>query len=487
MLLVMACIPASSRAQQPGAGGEVATILDWRLSRQLTQGVLPGAYLPATQSGLNADTLRTGNSYVQNWRPLRTFALVEGFNIIMTMFGQYVMDPEDGGFNVTWESVQQNLENGFEWDDNAFMTNNFRHPWMGALMFGAARSNDYDFYQSSLWAFAGSWLYEYSGEKHHPAYNDWINTSIGGMSFGESLYRLSNMVLDNTATGNERAWRELGGLILQPLAGVNRMITGQAFDVYANPEDRFPDYFATKFEAGLRTYGQEMVWDDEITKAYIEFDLSYGSMFDGHNEKPFDAFTFGIDITFDDQPRTISNMDIRGELASLVVGKTENTQHVLSAVQNFDYYDVDAYTFGGQSFSADFNSRFWKDEVFEAQTELKLTGIILGASRSDYFNISGREYDYGPGLGYAFRANFEHKAKYRLSMRHSGFWIHSLNGTEADHYASYTDAAFDLTIKQYLGVGLKYILYLGENLYERHPDTSTRDPEIRLYLSWLAD
>ena len=36
-------------------------------------------------------------------------------------------------------------------------------------------------------------------------------------------------------------------------------------------------------------------------------------------------------------------------------------------------------------------------------------------------------------------------------------------------------------------VGAQYILYLGENYYKDYPDVSTRAPEIRLYISWLAE
>jgi len=486
-VLTVAILPASLHAETFVRGEDVLRVSAYQLPTGMRLSAASAEFSAAAQSRSAADTLRAPESYVQNWRPLRTFALVEGLNVIMTLFGKYIMDPEDGGFDVSLETIEENLKNGFEWDDNAFMTNNFRHPWMGALMFGAARANDYGFYQSSMWAFAGSWLYEYAGEKHHPAYNDWINTSVGGMAFGEVLFRFSNMVLDNTATGSGRVWRELGGFVLQPLAGVNRMITGQAFDVFANPSDRFPDHLATTFKAGLRTYGDERVWDDEITKAYVAFDLYYGNVFENLDKKPFDSFRFGADITFDDIPHTINRLVIRGNWASAEVGRTEETQHVLAAVQNFDYYDVDAFTFGGQSFSASLQSRFWSNDRFEVQTSVNLAGIVLGASRSHYFNISGREYDYGPGLGYGFSAMFHHKNKYRLRMKHIAFWIHSLNGTRADHYSSYSEAALDVTIKQYLGIGAQYILYLGENYYKDYPDVSTRAPEIRLYISWSAD
>ena len=94
-----------------------------------------------------------------------------------------------------------------------------------------------------------------------------------------------------------------------------------------------------------------------------------------------------------------------------------------------DYIDNEAYTYGGQSFAASYFSRFWKGEQFEARTQISLAAIVLGANRSDYFNISGREYDYGPGAGYVFGVEFARRGRNVFSASTAGFWIHSVNGT----------------------------------------------------------
>ena len=233
----------------------------------LDQEDMPGGLLlitstPGGSSGgdvpAEADSLRSPEYYQAKWSPFwRTTLEMLGFNLIMTMYGKYIMKPEDHGFDVGFDSIRENLKNGFEWDDNSFSANNFRHPYQGSLYFGAARANGYDFYESSMFAFAGSWLFEYAGEAHHPSINDWINTAVGGITIGESLYRLSDMILDNTATGSGRVGRELGGLACSPLRGVNRLLTGEAFEVHANPPNRFPGYFGANFEFGFRTLGED--------------------------------------------------------------------------------------------------------------------------------------------------------------------------------------------------------------------------------------
>ncbi|MCK5651631.1 MAG: DUF3943 domain-containing protein, partial [Gemmatimonadetes bacterium] len=120
----------------------------------------------------------------------------------------------------TWWS---NLEAGFGWDDNHFSTNMFAHPFQGALYYNAARSNGYSYWASVPFAFAGSLHWECCGETHLMSINDWFNTALGGAALGEMFYRVSSMVLDNTATGSGRGWREVGAAALDPVRGATRL------------------------------------------------------------------------------------------------------------------------------------------------------------------------------------------------------------------------------------------------------------------------
>ena len=377
-----------------------------------------GIQLSAASAGYGAamqtdgsGSLKTPEEYGDSWRWARVTSEIVLMNAIMTIFGKNFMDED--GFNVTLESIENSLKNGFEWDDNSFSANNFRHPYQGAQYFGAARSNHYDFWESSMWSMLGAWLFEYTGEAHQPSYNDWINTGIGGIGLGEPLFRLQTMALDNMASGSSRVWRELGGFLILPLAGFNRMVTGAAFEEHENPPDRTPEYFGARFDMGMRTLGDDRIWEDERSKAYVDFYLRYGNVFEPV-DKPYDAFSFRVQLTFDNSPHAISRLQSRGVLASGTVYESDKSHHILSADQHYDYVDNEAVTYGGQSVGTSFYSRFWKGDLFEARTQVGLVAIILGANKSDYFNISGREYDYGPGAAYSFGVEFLRK-KIKLS------------------------------------------------------------------------
>jgi len=483
-LLLLTALPGAVHAETYLRSEDVLRASAYDVPTGIQLAAASAAYAAAMQAGAGDDTLRTPESYVQKHRALRTTGEIVLMNAVMTLFGKYFMD--EHGFAVSWDTITNNLENGFEWDDNSFSANNFRHPYQGAQYFGAARGNGYDFWQSSMWSFLGAWLFEYMGEAHHPSYNDWINTAIGGIGLGEPLFRMQNMVLDNKATGSSRAWRELGGFLVLPLRGFNRLVTGEAFAVHQNPPDKKPDYFGAHFDLGLRTLSDEYIWKEGVTKAFLDFRWLYGDPFKTV-KRPYDAFSFRLQLTFDNKPHGISRFQSRGVLASADVYKSDESQHVLSADQLYDYIDNEAYVYGGQTVAASYFSRFWKNDSFEARTRISAGAIILGACRSDYFNISGREYDYGPGAGYTVGVGFRKKGRNVMRFTHAGFWVHSINGTVADHYNRITEIRLDLPIKDFFGFGADYVLYEAERYYRDFPDTKSRNPELKLFVAWHMD
>ena len=124
------------------------------------------------------------------------------------------------------------------------------------MYFNSARHNGYDFWQSAAWSWGGSFLWETFGENNRPAINDWASTAIGGIGLGETLHRFSLMVWDNSATGFGRTMRELGGFLVNPLGGFNRLVRGEWTKVGPNPTDRFPTSSRGDVRLGYRWIGE---------------------------------------------------------------------------------------------------------------------------------------------------------------------------------------------------------------------------------------
>ena len=72
----------------------------------------------------------------------------------------------------------------------------FAHPYHGGLYFNAGRSNGLTFWESAPLAFLGSWTWEYLGETHRPALNDFFMTSFGGIALGEVFHRVATTYME---------------------------------------------------------------------------------------------------------------------------------------------------------------------------------------------------------------------------------------------------------------------------------------------------
>jgi hypothetical protein len=136
-----------------------------------------------------------------------TQTILGGFGELMLVqaipwaFTRYVRDGEWSRISPdTWIT---NLKFAWQWDNNKFGNNQFAHPYHGSLYFNAGRTNGYNFWASLPWAFGGSLMWEEFGEVWAPAPNDFFNTSLGGITLGEILFRFSSLTLDNQARGDQ--------------------------------------------------------------------------------------------------------------------------------------------------------------------------------------------------------------------------------------------------------------------------------------------
>ena len=155
---------------------------------------------------------------------------------------------------------------------------------------------------------------------------------------------------------------------------------------------------------------------------------------------------------------------------------------MLAAYQDLDYIDNEAYTYGGQSFGVGYQARFRAGPRTALRTALFTNAILLGATKSDYPSISGREYDFGPGVGAKFVAALSRDGHEMLTLAHDSYFIHSVSGTALNSYVTFTTARFLFPLRQWAAFGVDYILYLADRDYTDYADVSTRNPELRAYL-----
>ena len=157
----------------------------------------------------------------------------------------------------------------------------------------------------------------------------------------------------------------------------------------------------------------------------------------------------------------------------------QSSQHMLAVFQNYDYLNNRAFELGGQSATAALMSRFGASESrYKVNTTVGVTGILLGATKSDYANQTTRTYDYGPGYGARFRGALTRDDWELLRLSHEEFTIHSVNGNKSDHYLSISTVGVSLPVSSLFVLDAEYQLYLADRYYEQFPDVHQRSPQL---------
>lgn len=415
------------------------------------------------------------------WRASGELMLVQ---VLPWAFNYYVRDAEFA--HISWESIKYNLEfSSWEWDDNSFTTNQFAHPYHGNMYFSAFRTNGYSFWQSAPAAFVGSFMWETCGETHPPAQNDFLNTSLGGISLGEMTFRVSNLIVNNRQVGFKRQVNEVLAFLVNPMNGLNRIIDGRWGRVMGNPADRIPSKLSGELDIGWRRFSKEV--EDVLSKGDNEFftrvNLMYGDPYEDL-EKPFSNFSLVAELGASDSA-TLNVLVVNGSLYNNSLKETEDVHHILTATMNYDYYRNNVIQYGGQSF----NFKLMSDHKYGEKTHIFLqvgvTGVAIGAVPDDYLLYGeGRNYDFGPGGGFLLGAQLDIAQKFFYSINAKGIWFHTLNGNESDHFLNLFTSDLRYVFTQNFSLGLTFGYFTQNSYYAEFEDLEKHYPFGRIFIGY---
>ena len=216
---------------------------------------------------------------------------IVGFDFALNRFNRRFIDRES--FDVSRSSIRRNLRGPWVVDNDDFGTNQFLHPYQGGVYHTAARSSGLNYWTSSLYAFAGSALWEIAGETTSPSINDQIASGIGGAFFGEPLFRMANLTLER-GNGVPKLGRALGATAISPATGFNRLVFGGRFDPIFPGND--PAFF-TQWNFGSPVAEHRVEGTSKRTRRHevvADFSMSYGlpGQPDYKYRRPFDYFNF---------------------------------------------------------------------------------------------------------------------------------------------------------------------------------------------------
>lgn len=379
----------------------------------------------------NADSL-TNTILPFSWKTVGEIVFI---NSGVWAFDRFVMNEKFA--RITPSTISRNLHNDMVWDNDRFSTNLLAHPYHGNLYFNAARSNGLSYWQAFPYTLGGSLMWEYICETEPPAINDLIATTFGGMALGETAFRLSSRILDESSKGRERIIREVVATLISPVRGIKRLFSGKMWTyrpyILPSPKDSHPLTWDVEL-GGFYLYNR--FYKSKHISPYLRFDFQYGNLFEGSNI-PFHHFLFNISLGMSDTQPLIQRISLTANLWSRNLGEQTKNDLLFGLFQYFNYYDSNQV---GQ-FVEDVPLRFsetasWGPGVRlhiphikkiggELEQHFYLGAILLGGSYTDYYQAIDR--DYNLGSGYALKSHT------RLQI---GQWAEVCLGVE--HYRLFT-------------------------------------------------
>ena len=376
---------------------------------------------------------------------------VTGINVGVHLMDRYLL--KEPFVKTTLNSISENFRRGMVWDNDLFTMNMFAHPYHGNLYFNAARANGLSYWEAAPFALLGSAEWEFFGETDPPAINDLFATTCGGMAIGETLHRLSLTPLDDRTRGWNRFWREALATLLNPVQGIHRIISGDAWRV-KHDHYHYHDFKALPIQASFSTGLRYVADDGALFRGdycpYVNIGFVYGAGVDGEKHtKPFDFFDFDATFSFGGSQPIINNINIMGRLWSTpIIDHTAKNEHAKSMYgefgfyQHFNYYDSKPIKDGSDltpyriSEPASFGPGFMfvmkhpKAALTRAEQRVFLSGILLGGTKSDYFNVIERDYNMGSGFSIKTKTQLDFGNTARFTLNAKYFRIFTFKGYE---------------------------------------------------------
>ena len=384
-------------------------------------------------------------------------AEVTGINIGVQLFDRYALNSDFA--QTTLRTLKRNFIDGMVWDNDFFITNMFAHPYHGNLYFNAARTNGLSFWESAPYSLVGSAMWEFLGETEPPAINDIIATSCGGWAIGEMTHRLSHTILDDRDRGFPRFVREAAAAIINPIQGLHRIISGDAWRV-KNRNYRYHDFSKIPVDVSI-SVGWRYLADDGalfrgIHAPYINLTLTYGTSVDGDKHTtPYDFFDIEANSAFGGGQPMVNTLNIVGRLWSTPILDKKDMAGEFGIYQHFNYYDAKPIEDGSDltpyriSEAAGFGPGFvfslpQMGYLSKMEQRIFASGILLGGTKSDFFNVIERDYNMGSGFSIKSKTQLDFGRYGRIILNAKYFRLWTWKGYEKKNLQDYVDGSRDL-------------------------------------------
>jgi Domain of unknown function (DUF3943) len=392
-------------------------------------------------------------------RPGRSYVIpvleIPAYIFLLNLYNRHFTEPKDD-YRTTGNTIRTHVTDS-KWvlDNDQFSINQFMHPYGGTVYYGLARSAGLNFWESFLYAGAGSFLWEIGGEKTLPSINDQITTTFGGTFLGEPLFRMANLLLESDNEGKPGFWRELAAAVISPPTAFNRLAFGNRFDaVYPSHN---PATFMRLQAGGTLTSSSHNVSSSIKQHGAIgDFTFTYGLPGKpGYSyTRPFDYFDFHLTgVT----ANTIESIDTRGLLIGTSYASGDSTRGIWGLYGSYDYIVPQIFRVSTTALSLGTTWQTWLSENVALQGTA-LGGAGYGAAGSIQ-RTGDRDYHYGatPQALLALRLILGDRAMFEFTGRE--YYVTGLLSTEPHGRENImrADGSFTLRIFDRHGMAIRYV------------------------------
>lgn len=383
------------------------------------------------------------------------------------------------------QTMTRNLDpKTWTFDADYYLTNQFGHPYQGALSFGAARGAGLSFWWSALYTTLSSAMWELFYEAESPSVNDQITTSIGGSLLGEALHRAAHQALGWRGPG----WiGRIGATLLDPMTAITEGFLGQP-----HVEDVTLDPLFVRWEFGATAGG---VFDRNTgerenrmpLQALVSVLMVSGPPWDPRStyDEPLSYFDLRADLAF---PRAVvGNIFIRG----LLWGSRFGSRGVWGLFGDYDYAAPAII----RASAVSLGPGLVVQGTPLPHLYLQFGGVLGGspfAAAGQLLNVSpdeGRDYHVGPGIHSVLELRLirPHWFSIDLVARNwvvFGAYVEPLGGVESINYLT---LGATIPVWKWLGVGLESTLSDRRAHFAGVGDVHDTGLTLRLTMSVLSE
>jgi hypothetical protein len=372
-------------------------------------------------------------------------------NAALWAFSRFI-DPRPWS-KISLKTIIKNLESGFAMDIDTYRMNKLGHPYHGALHYSIARANGLNFLESTIYSAFGSYTWEVFFESIHPSSNDLVLNTLGGITLGEVIFKIGDLLLDDNSTGLERTLRKSLAFIIDPAYGI-KALSGKSYEI-GNHQQKH--YYSLSLPFGAYSVSSNK------PGFLIAADLEYKDCLrnDSSGVSPYDWFSLDCQLGIQD------NSIRHGEIFTTGVIAGKRIKNGLVGL--FGVYDYIESNFADRLSAIGLGPGLVTIFISDSNLFFNSSGVlsfIYGGSspsidsENSHFGMKVDDpYYSGPGLAGKVKMEFGKKNLGSIETGFSNYWVHSMY-TDADEFLAILslDLKYDLSDKSQISLGYDYYL-----------------------------